>query len=424
MKDRKILSCLLAGLILTALIFSGCTKTAPDPTIPTETTVPSQPPEPAGPETVTAGYFTGLNVDFYGFFVTQVAVTYGDGTITTTHTSDGATYSKTYDHYGRLLRQIIDGPDDFHSEEVNTYLPQPVGNNNCLVSSVYTQGDYRTELVQTFNAQGKLLTEDYSNTDGYTYRDTHAYDEQGRRIETVNTNSEGKNNKTVFVYDEAGRMIQEDLYKSGALKRRVTRTYDEKGLLLKEVTNASTEDSTVTFTYDEKGNLLKEYQKTGKKSWIKNTYTYNEANQPLSHVYEGYKQTKSTEEYTYNDQGLLSGTKLTCGKSVYTEAHTYDAAGRLTETVAVSGKDTTRTAWVYDAAGNLLKQTVTEPDSTTATDAYTYDANGHLLTYTHTNGQGEVTSSCDYTYGYIQLLPEEADRLKTLMGTLFVEFLP
>lgn len=422
---RKILVYSLILVMILGLL--GCTGTGNDPSVTASTppaTQPSVPTEPPAP-VWTGSYYTSLKVNYSDFFVTEVAVTYGESSFTSVHTSDGYTYTNTYDFYGNLLERKTDGPDGFSSVETNTYAdPETYGKSSLLLSTVYVREGFRSELTRTYNEQGKILSETFTDTDGTGYTETHTYDDAGHLTKVSKTKADGSTSYSKYRYDEAGNQVEESSVNAeGETTRVVNRTYREDGKLIKEVTRAGSY-TTVTFTYDDAGNLILERQTWGKRNWLENRYTYNDAGQVTSHVYDEYKGTKTTQEYTYSDKGLLLTSTYTCGDYTSRDTHTYDAAGRLTQTVTVSGDYTTRTNWVYDAAGNLTEETVTESDGSKTSDRYTYDSYGNILTHTRTGADGAVTTSCSYTFGYVELADEnEVNRLKTLMETVFVEFI-
>lgn len=418
------------SLILAMLLgLSGCAAAGDDSTLAASTPPASQPSTDTGspaPPVWTGSYYTALKVNYSDIYVTEVTATYGENTITCVHTSDDYTYTNTYDFYGNLLEQKIDGPDGFSSVETRTYAdPETYGKPSLMLSTVYVRGDFRSELTQTYTEQGKIASESYTSTDGNGYTDTYTYNDAGKLTRVTKTKADGSTSYSAFDYDEAGNQVGETVCNSdGEITRIVTRTYREDGKLLQEVTKAGSV-TTCTFTYDDAGNLILERQTWGKRNWLENQYTYNAAGQVTCHVYDEYKGTKTTQEYTYSDQGLLLTSTYTSGDYASRDTHTYDAAGRLTQTVTVSGDDTTRTNWSYDEAGNLIEESYTEADGSQSFDRYTYDSYGNVLTYTHTAADGTVTTSCSYTFGYTQLADEkEVQRLNALMETVFVEFLP
>ena len=425
----------IIALSLLCLILAGCSTPATNTTTVTTTadtttaptTIPTTPPTtlPPAPQTVMGGYFTALEVNFGGYYVTSVTVTYDEDSLTQVYTVDDTTYQTTYDYHGRLLRQRMDS-DSYWSEEIFTYNPL----SDKPETEVFTRKNYSRTITRTFDDKGNTLSTETTNTDGEWNTYTYTYDEENRQLTEAYLSSGGSNTLLTYTYDENGNIVTEVSLSKGIKNREVNRTYDEKGNLTRESifrfnSDGTTNDSSITdFTYDEKGNQLSQYQADHNGFWQKTESTYTADGKLLT------EQTEDSEGYTtsvqnmYDENGNLYAGVESYGDSTYTYAYAYDENGQMTlKSIMGPEGGVEATTWKYSAAGKLLTMTTVYPDGTTEKEIRTYDQHNRMLTYA-SYYDGDLSSSCAYTYGDIELSLAEVENLKNLMQTVFVEFLP
>lgn len=411
---------LIAGLALLGLMLAGCQQISPPDTTPVTTAPPT-----TYPSQIFAGYLTELSVNFGGYFVTTVAVTYDEQSLTQTYTVDGTTYQNTYDFSGRLLRQRIDG-NGFWSEEVITYSKGVHAPN----TEVYSREGFSRTIFRTFDPQGNTLTTHTEATDGSWNTYTYTYDEEGKALTEKYVSSGGSDTLSTNTYDEQGRLVHEVTLNKGEKTREVTHKYDEKGRIIqdyvwrwekaKDLITASTTD----FTYDAYGNLATQHQVDLDGYWnkIESTYTPDGKLLTDNHI-NSYGDTYAVT-HTYDEKGNLTLTEEGYNGVFYRYAYEYDAAGRvLTRTVTDPEGNTTETVrYTYDAFGNTLEVLTAYADGSSEKDVRTYDQYGNLLTYCLY--YNENLSSCTYTYGTALIAPQQQSYLRALMEQAFVEFLP
>ena len=411
------------GLVL-CLLLCGC-ETAPAPTV---TTVPSSSTvsvSPTTPQLCKAYYFTSLEVNFGGYFVTTVTVTYDDDSLTQTYTSDGTTYQNTYDYHGRLLRQRMDS-ESFWSEETRTYQ----GAWTTPLTVTYTREGFTSTVERTFDENGHVLTKHYSDSDDSWNTTVNTYDENGNQLTEKYTSSGGSDTLLTNTYDENGQLIHAVTLNRGVKTREVTHKYDEKGRVIQdyvwryEPSSDFTSASTTDFTYDENGNTLTQYQHDLSGYWSKTESTYTADNKLLTERFKDSDGYITAKENVYDENGFLIAGTETYGGSTYTYAYENHTGGRwLRKTVTNPDGQVETTTRSFSGAG-LLEQTVTYADGTTEREVRTYDHAGNLLTYTAYYND-TVSSTCSYTYALAdQLQPQEQTRLLQLMQTVFVEFMP
>ena len=412
----------LPFVLIFCLLLCGC-ETAPAPSA--TTTIPTTVPVTTPPH-VTGYYFTSIDVNFGGYFVTTVTVTYEKDSLTQTYTSDGTTYQNTYDYHGRLLRQRMDS-EAFWSEEVITYTAL----SDKPLTKTYSREGFSSTVTRTFDEKGNVLTVHYEATDDSWNTYTYTYNEKGNMLTEKYISSGGSDTLLTNTYDENGNLVSEVTLNKGDKTREVTHKYDEKGRLIqdyvwrweksKDLITASTTD----FTYDSYGNIATQHQVDLNGYWSKIESTYTSDSKLLTEKHTDSDGNASETCHTYDDKGNLIVTIAGYNGENYRYAYEYDAAGRQVKRTVIdpAGNATETTQSVYDRNGNRLEQLTTYSDGTTEKDVRTYDDAGNLLTYTAYYND-TVSSTCTYTYGQAQIGTEHSQQLKTLMATVFVEFLP
>jgi RHS repeat-associated protein len=203
----------------------------------------------------------------------------------------------------------------------------------------------------SFDAEGRVLTQQILDTDGQTVLST-----------------------VTMTYDTAGRLLT--VSEGG---KTTTRTYDALGRL---ATYADGEGNTIAYTYDVSNNLASiTYPGAGNKTV---GYAYD-ANNRLVTVTDW---NDSVTHYTYDIAGRLVETARPNGT---TRNHVYDAAGQLRFIEERGPAPTNTLLWMraleYDADGRITK-TYTHPSSVPVStpaanenDTATHDADNRIATW-------------------------------------------
>lgn len=417
--------CLLAGCQQTPASTTQSTTASTVTTIPT--TQPTQPTTPPAPQKVTGAYFSALRVNFGGYFVTDVEVTYGEGTITTVHNVDDQIHTNTYNYDGNLVYQRIDYSDGSYNEETRTYSDL---NKKTPLSQVYTREGFSSEQNATFDEKGNVLTLSYTNSDGDWNTYTYTYDTQNNLLTESYVSSGGSDTKQEYVYDSNGNWTTFTKYNKGTRTQVTQRLYNENGHLVSETVyvgdpaKPESLNQQTLFILDDNGNVLTEHMTAKPDAWNNIDRTYDAAGNILTERYSDSDGYTHSFVRTYNDAGLVLSSVETYAEDSCTYTYEYDANGNQTmEKCTYSDGRFNQTIRTFDEKGNLLGFVATDIDGNTEKEARTYDEHGNLLTYTYYPDGETISSSCTYTYSYIELLPEEAALLEELMKNVFVEFL-
>jgi RHS repeat-associated protein len=325
---------------------------------------------------------------------------------------NGITYlTNTYDTEGRVITQD-DGLQDGY---VTTFSYETTSSGRSEVTVIDRE---ENAVVFTFDSKQRLLS--FCDQDGNTTE--YTYDADGNR----KTETDANGNTTTYEYDAYGRTTS----KVDPLGAESSATYDEFG----NMTSATAADGTHTInTFDTANRLTSTIDVSGAKT----EFTYVDSNIPrLSakkmddgriHQYRYYPDGRLSQEsdgegnysryYTYDLMGNVASSKIDYFRGTFYE---YDAAGNLTTEIDALGNET---RFTYDFRGNILS--VTDPLDGVIT--YTYDANGRLIEVTDAMGatisyrydaegrlveiedaEGRIT---ERTYSYAGRLLSEADAL-------------
>jgi hypothetical protein len=412
----------LPFILILCLLLCGC-ETTPAPSA--TTTIPTTVPVTTPPH-VTGYYFTSIDVNFGGYFVTTVTVHYEKDAFTQTYTSDGTTYQNTYDYHGRLLRRRMDG-EAFWSEEVITYTSL----SDKPLTETYSREGFSSTVTRTFDEKGNALTVHYEATDGSWNTYTYTYNEKGNMLTEKYISSGGSDTLLTNTYDNNGNLISAITLNKGEKTREVTHKYDEKGRLIqdyvwrweksKDLITASTTD----FTYDSYGNIATQYQVDLNGYWSKTESTYTSDGKLLTDKRQDSDGNTFERNNTYDEKGNLIVTVEGHNGENYRYEYEYSSAGQPLKRTVIdpAGNTTETTQSVYDRNGNRLEQLTTYADGSTEKDVRTYDGAGNLLTYTAYYND-TVSSQCAYTYGSTLIDWDHKAPLESLMAQTFVEFLP
>lgn len=238
----------------------------------------------------------------------------------------------------------------------------------------WTLTDLRTETVESYSAQGVLLSE--STKTGFVR--TLAYDSSGR-LTTITQHAAGTNaNKDITL-----RLDYDD-------KRRLSRLNDPLGGMTQYGYDANSNLVSVTwpdgythrYVYDDprfKNALTGEIDESGNRIA---TWTYDSQARAVA---VSHPDTGRNVQFAYN-----AGSTVITDSRRATTLNMSLIGGVLRPTGTTSTAGNTRTAW--DAAGNLLKDT----DASGGPAEYSYDDTGRPVRATVKNASGTSTATMRY----------------------------
>ncbi|WP_350276525.1 LamG-like jellyroll fold domain-containing protein [Kribbella sp. HUAS MG21] len=328
------------------------------------------------------------------------STTFGpSGTVTSTTDALGHVTRYTYDQFGRLSKTVepnggvttyaYDLNDDLlrtvnpvgaYSQSTYDYLGRKItdsrferaGSSTFTTSYAYSSAGFLQRETQpsgsyvtyTTNAVGDVIT----RTDAAGNSTQYGYDHLSRPV--VVTAPDGSKRRTV--YDEPGNNTMAKAYdSSGRFISKISATYDANGNQL------STTDAlgrTTTFTYDATGLVIGETQPVSATESITTSFGYD-----LQGRRTRYTDGRGNKHLsTYNSWGLPESqiepaTSANPNDRTWTTA--YDAAGRAAKLTQPGGVVVSN---AYDAVGNLVSQTGTGAEATTADRTFGYDLAGQL----------------------------------------------
>ncbi|ALN92397.1 LysM peptidoglycan-binding domain-containing protein [Lysobacter gummosus] len=235
-----------------------------------------------------------------------------------------------------------------------------------------------TAVRYSYDGSGRLSTvtldlspDDNSVSDGKVFTSTYAYDGSSARIASI-TQSDGA--KVAFTYQLVGsdyRVASIAQTSDTGVLRTTTLSYDVANRRT-TITDPLGQDTILS--YDDQGRLL----------------------QTSSPAVAGVRQ---TQVFTYNADGQVAIIRDGLNNEV---KYTYDAAGNLIKQEDAIGTIVERT---FGSDNQLLSETVSGPNTVTATTRYVYDAEQHLrfkisaegrVTEYRYNAEGQMTATIGY----------------------------
>lgn len=223
-------------------------STSPEPTIPTEPSTPVVPDEPAKKEEmVTISMLTKANNTSYHkneYYITvsetvESVLEYDDNYCLTDvkmYYEDVLVYEYVYDKDpDRLLvAQYIDSEGNTYPDHEYSYNE----NGDRLTSFYYDLPGEDTKIYYSYDDSGKLQKEIWHS---------YLYDWDGEYSSEQIT-------ETIYTYDADGKILSEDTYEAGKKTRTICYSYDDSGKLL-EVRDSSDYYWQIR-TYDSYGNCV------------------------------------------------------------------------------------------------------------------------------------------------------------------------
>ncbi|RKE06352.1 LamG-like jellyroll fold domain-containing protein [Catellatospora citrea] len=162
-------------------------------------------------------------------------------------------------------------------------------------------------------------------------------------------------------YDRGGQVVGV----TDAMQHETTFAYDATGLLTSQVQPLSATDSILTsFGYDLAGQQTRFTDGRGSAFWT----TYNTWGLPESSIEPATTAHPDPSQRTFTN--------------------VYDAAGQPKRLLSPGGVSVD---YAYDDLGNLLSQTGTAPETSTAAKSFTYDAIGQMRSFSGPSGTTDIT---------------------------------
>ena len=227
----------------------------------------------------------------------------------------GENVTCTYDKNGFLVKAV------YRSGMTSTYTYTNDAAGRVLTEKMSENGGtYTTEKTYTYE-NGRLTGTYYTDSYDSWIKEEYSYDAAGRCTKFRRTQShEAENSTVLYTYDAAGRLLSEDVQAATGSSRTQTYSYDEQGRLSEHKTRLTDDTSVRTYTYDEQGRVIAETV-TGYGA-CSFTYSYGENGLRSGRIYTFgdtvYTQTLTYDEYrcltefsSKNDQGGSSKITVT-----------------------------------------------------------------------------------------------------------------
>lgn len=246
----------LAGLLLAAVLLSGCTPRQTEPTTQptTQATQPSAEQPTVAVLTPVAGV-CNLPDGFLSYHLTLEYDQAGNLQAITRHNAQGELVAKEsyrYDPQGRVTAVL---PKDGLETTYHTY--DAAGNRIRT-----EQGLVRQEY--SYDSQGLLQNRELYVGDVLSQYTTYTYNSQGQPEKIQEFDSQGALlSCTQYSYNSRGWLMKESVYDdSGSPPATITYQYNTQGFRLRQESRAPSGSliSQVRMTYDGQGNLLTVHQ--------------------------------------------------------------------------------------------------------------------------------------------------------------------
>jgi YD repeat-containing protein len=337
---------------------------------------------------------------------------------------DGSTSVETYDLQGRRLTGNSTAADgstahstflynvDGSYEETEVDTPAGGGATTTIVSSIDTNGNLTEQSVtnpggstevETFDLQGRRLTDNRTAADGATADSTFLYNTGGSYQETELDTPAGGGATTTIVssVDTNGNVTEQTVTNPDGSTE--VQTFDAQGRHVTDdltATDGSTRD--ITFLFNADGSYKETEVDTpaggGATTTIVSSVDSNgNVTEQIVTNPDG-----STEVQTFDAQGrhLTDNLAATDGSTRdLTFVFNADGSYKETDVDTPAGSGATTTVSYIDASGNLTEQDATNPDGSTDNSSFTYNADGssgQLETITPAGGGSSTIIATDY----------------------------
>ena len=296
----------------------------------------------------------------------------------------GSVYSTdyAYDESGNL-RETTSTTQEYDEEGVLVYSSTSTTeydeSGNVLRYS-YESENYCFSNISTYDAQGNLLSSEYSDSDGDWTREVYTYDARGNQLTSDSVTAYGYASHTAYTYDAMGNQLSSHAEDSAGYISDTVSTYDAQGnLLSQDYSDSSGYSSSLQVAFVDSATGYTRIET------FADSDGYSYVNQATFDARDNLLSTRDTNSY-----GYVSDTQ-----------YTYDARGNLTLCVTSdSDGNGSRNVLQYDAQGNLVSETFAYTDAQDPFYSYSYtntfDAQGNVLSFVYRDGEGESTR----TYAY------------------------
>ena len=240
-------------------------------------------------------------------------------------------YTYEYDRFGNVTKATYNRTETYRSSTLNTY----DGKGNLLRSMTNDTSGNMTETVNEYK-DGKLDSSTTTSSGAGTVSDTtrYSYDSNGFLNREDYTDSNGTVSAADYVNDEKGRV----------LSRKVT---DNAGLT-----------SETVYTYDSKGNVTHINTKTNQGFTYDVRYNYDTDGNRISMLATSTDGSAISAFYNYEKGNLISSVEVIDGETYYT-TNTYDSEGKLLTSEQRTASDNDKksvTRYEYNADGTLKRE--------------------------------------------------------------------
>jgi len=283
------------------------------------------------------------------------------------------------------------------SVEENKLIKKPkISNEYTLISRLIKS----LNLIISFKYQSKVLI------DGpFKYQANYRYDNKGNMVlSEVDNNGDGTNDHTRSIaYNDSGditAIISRD--ENGVPDYRITRTYDSYGNTVLEETDYDGDgniDRTLRKVYDINNNRIRQESADGSGVVRSiNIHEYDTNNNKIRSAFDGDANglTDSIRISNYDvNNNIIRSEYDTNADGIIDEvdSYIYNEKGYVTIFEHSNGQgviDYTR-EYTYDDLGNLLRELTNHDGITDDINEYTYDSENHLVTHERdSNGDGAV----------------------------------
>jgi RHS repeat-associated protein len=304
----------------------------------------------------------------------NVAYSYGNRSVTIT--TNGQSYTKTYDAWDGI-KTSSDPKSSVTYKYKSLGKPQTITASDISFSMTYDDAGNQTTL-----------------TDPNAGTSTYSYNAAGRLKKQI----DGKGNTTEVFYDALGRKSYSTL---GGI--RTDYAYGTSGYNLNRLVEVKSEGNSIIYSYDKYGRTIGEKRKMGSDSALEYTFAYNTNGQLQTTVYPGNLQVKHEYDSYGNLVKVLAGTQpvweliSTTGLITTTQqggsmtaTTTCNSQGHLTKLKTVKGSTAIRDLnYEFNSAtGNLTSRT----GMIAQKETFYYDPLNRLTTIKQGSPEQEVMS--------------------------------
>lgn len=277
-----------------------------------------------------------------------------------------------------------------------TYNYYSDGSYQKIATTTSAMGEITVD-TQSFNPQGKMLTDDLSNPDGSHSRTTYTYDTGGtlQRILQSATQVDNSRVDTTTSYQADGSHTVSIVASgsNGASTSNTLRSYGTQGQLLEERTNGSAGSSDTIYQYATGTTTLQSIHRSGVNgdgSSFNETDSYAPSGS-VQHIDKSVSavdgsQVHTTTDYRPDGSHTLSVVDTTAsGRMISNTNDQYGTAGQILEERVDGLAGSSDTLYQYNSAASgpptlqSVQRSATNPDGSRLTEVDSYAPNGVLV---------------------------------------------